>query len=70
MPTRDGLSVLGELHERFSSLPVIVMTGLATQEEVEDALRLGARSCLSKPIEIGHLLGEIDNVLSSRRDSV
>jgi putative nucleotidyltransferase with HDIG domain len=70
MPTRDGLSVLNELHERFSSVPVIVMTGLATQEEIEDALRLGARSCLSKPLEIGHLLGEIDNVLSSRRDSV
>lgn len=67
MPTRDGLSVLQELHERFSSVPVIVMTGLAPQEEVEDALRLGARSCLSKPFEIDHLLSEIEMVLSSPR---
>lgn len=68
MPTRDGLSVLAELHARFSSLPVIVMTGLATPEEVEDALRLGARSCLSKPLEVSHLLSEIDAVLSGRRE--
>lgn len=64
MPTRDGLSVLAELHDRFSSVPVIVMTGLASNEDVENALRLGARSCLSKPFELSHLLAEIEMVLA------
>lgn len=67
MPTRDGLSVLEELHERFSSVPVIVMTGMATSEDVENALRLGARSCLSKPFEVGHMLAEIEMVLARKR---
>ena len=43
MPERDGLSVLTELSSQYASLPVILLTNRATQEETEEALRLGAR---------------------------
>ncbi|HIJ72530.1 MAG TPA: HDOD domain-containing protein [Candidatus Hydrogenedentes bacterium] len=66
MPTLDGLAVLEQLRERFTRIPAIVITGLASQEEVAEALRLGARSCLRKPFEIERLLAEVRLVLSEK----
>lgn len=66
MPTLDGLAVLSELGYRFSSVPVIVITGLASHEEVEQALKLGARSCLRKPFELERLLAEVELILAEK----
>jgi len=60
MPERDGLSVLTELSSQYASLPVILITNRASREETEEAIRLGARSCLSKPFEIKRLLSEVE----------
>jgi CheY-like chemotaxis protein len=60
MPERDGLSVLTELSSHYASLPVILITNRASQEETAEAIRLGARSCLSKPFEIKRLLSEVE----------
>ena len=63
MPVKDGLYVLSELRDRDKALPVVVITGLASDEEVEEALRLGARSCLRKPFEVRRLLAEVEAIV-------
>lgn len=60
MPQRNGLSVLSELRDKLPMLPVIVMTGTTSEAEIDEALRLGARSCLRKPFQVKRLLEEVE----------
>jgi CheY-like chemotaxis protein len=53
MPGMDGFAFLEWLRAApvFSKLPVIVLSGLGDQQEIERAMALGADSCLAKPAE-------------------
>lgn len=64
MPLRDGLSLLREIKKRDKSLPVIVITGMATHEEMEEALAHGSCKCIRKPFHIKTLLEEIHKSLT------
>jgi signal transduction histidine kinase/HD-like signal output (HDOD) protein/CheY-like chemotaxis protein len=66
MPVKDGLGLLDEIKEKLPGLPVIIVTGLASNEEVQEALQRGAFSCLRKPFEIDTLLGEVEKALAPR----
>ncbi len=50
MPGMDGLALLKVLHERYSELPVIVISGAGTMSDVVEALRFGATDYLIKPV--------------------
>jgi CheY-like chemotaxis protein len=69
MPIKDGLGLLDEIKERLPQLPVIIVTGLASNEEVQEALQRGAFSCLRKPFEIDTLVDEVERALGQREKS-
>lgn len=50
LPKRDGFSVLAELKRRPEAqrIPVIVLTNLSQQEQVQKCMALGAADCLIK----------------------
>lgn len=54
MPGMNGLEVLAEVKRRKPSLPVVVITGRATPEEVEEVKRLGAVDVIPKPAPLTH----------------
>lgn len=62
MPVRDGWSVLTEIRDRYGSLPVIMMAGGASQEDIDEAVKRGACACLSKPFQIRRLLTELEKI--------
>ena len=64
MPLRDGVSLLREIKKQDKSLPVIIITGMATHEEMEEALAHGSCKCIRKPFHIKTLLDEIYKSLS------
>jgi len=66
MPIKDGLGLLEEIKERLPRLPVIIVTGLASNEEVQEALQRGAFSCLRKPFEIDSIVEEVERALEER----
>ncbi len=66
MPRQDGLGVLRHIREQDPALPVIVVTGMATEDELREAAELGIRACLHKPFELKRLLAEIEEALGSR----
>lgn len=66
MPRKSGLEVLSEIHQKFRALPVIIMTGYGTQDEIDEAMRLGAQACLTKPFEMKRLIGEIAEATSQQ----
>jgi signal transduction histidine kinase/HD-like signal output (HDOD) protein/CheY-like chemotaxis protein len=63
MPVRGGLSLLSEIKDRIKDMPVIVITGMATHEELEEAFAMGAFKCTRKPFHIKSLLKDIREAL-------
>ena len=54
----SGLGILREIRERHPHLPVVLVTGYREEmaSAIEAALKIGAYTCLHKPLEIEHLL--------------
>jgi signal transduction histidine kinase/HD-like signal output (HDOD) protein/CheY-like chemotaxis protein len=67
MPRRSGLSLLNAIHARKGSLPVIIISAMATHEEMQEAIELGAAKCIRKPFHIKTLLKDIHDVLTPVR---
>ena len=63
MPSRSGLWLLAEIRRAALKMPVIVITGLATPEERDQALELGAARCFQKPFKVDELLDAVDATL-------
>jgi DNA-binding NtrC family response regulator len=55
MPGLSGIDVLEELHARNAECEVVVLTGEATVQAAVDAMKLGAREFLMKPISLKEL---------------
>lgn len=65
MPEMGGLELLKKLKEDRPYLPVIIISGEGTMGSVIEALQLGARDYLQKPIQdMGLLKHSIDQALS------
>ena len=56
MPRKNGLSLLGEIHERKPDCKVIIMTAYGDQDTCSEALRRGACAYLNKPVSRAELL--------------
>ena len=67
MPIHSGLDVLKLLRRNGGGPPVMVITGLASSEEMDEALRLGAAKCIRKPFHLKTLLSDIACLLSADR---
>ncbi|MCC7475952.1 MAG: sigma-54-dependent Fis family transcriptional regulator [Pirellulales bacterium] len=55
MPGMNGIGVLKELQQRGAECEVVVLTGEATVETAVEAMKLGAREFLTKPISLKEL---------------
>ncbi|NUN96157.1 MAG: HDOD domain-containing protein [Candidatus Omnitrophica bacterium] len=62
MPRKDGLEVLEELQETTPGIPTLIITGLATHEELEQAIQFGANKVLRKPFQLDELLSSIREI--------
>ncbi len=65
MPGMSGLDVLKELKARNAECEVVVLSGEATIEAAVDAMKLGAREFLTKPIS----LKELDRLVRKAYDT-
>jgi DNA-binding response OmpR family regulator/predicted regulator of Ras-like GTPase activity (Roadblock/LC7/MglB family) len=64
MPEMDGLEVLAALREYDPKAAVVILTAYGTKENVVEALRLGAREFLEKPLDSDVLVSTVRNVLA------
>ncbi|MGE5236791.1 MAG: PP2C family protein-serine/threonine phosphatase [Acidobacteriota bacterium] len=69
MPVMDGLETLRRLREirSVADLPVIMATARGEDEDVVEALRLGANDYVTKPINLPVVLARVETQLSLRR---
>ena len=65
LPQVDGFTLLQELQQsQWRSLPVVVVSAYAFQQEKQRALNLGVRSYLTKPIRLEAMIQAIETELS------
>ena len=67
MPGRGGIDLLVDVHQLIPQMPVLILTGNAALESAIQAVRLGARDYMLKPVEpalivtrVGEILSEMD----------
>ena len=69
LPDLNGLEVLQHLQadNRTRSIPVVILSADATRRQLQPLLAAGARTYLTKPISVRHLLETVDAFLDSER---
>jgi len=67
MPRMDGYGLLEKLHQDMgmATTPIILLSGIVTDESRDNALRLGAADFLAKPFLPDEVLTIISNCLKS-----
>ena len=67
MPGMDGLEVLQRIHALRETLPVVVISGHASKEEVASAIKRGAIDFIEKPLGSERALVTVKNALDQTR---
>ncbi len=66
MPHMSGIELLRELQRRFHSVNCIMISGEENERNESEAIRLGARSFLKKPVYPDELSAEVRRCLAAR----
>jgi DNA-binding NtrC family response regulator len=66
MPGIDGMEVLRRVKKTFPRIEVIIMTGHGSDQDEEEARRLGAFDYLRKPVDIEDLMETVRNAGRAR----
>jgi two-component system OmpR family response regulator len=63
LPTRDGLSLIGELRTRRMKIPVIILSAKRSVDERVKGLQAGGDDYLTKPFSFSELLARIQALI-------
>ena len=63
MPKKDGLTVLKEILEKKSDAKVVLITASDDQKIINECLKIGAVSCISKPFDFNAVIKHINECL-------
>jgi len=66
MPAMSGLELANIARERDPAIAIIIMTGFATMENLQQSVQRGIADFLSKPFELEHLRLAVDQALHKR----
>ena len=64
MPGRTGLEALGRLRAQGITCPVLLLSAFADEETHAEALRLGARQLLDKPVDMDELKAAVRDAVA------
>ena len=64
MPEASGMEALTEIKRTYPQLPIVVITGNATEKLVTEAGVLGACKVMYKPLQLEHFVTEIAATLT------
>ena len=62
MPRLDGIEFCKAVRQKHA-IPILAMSGVATQVHMSDVLRAGADDYISKPFEMGDILARIEALI-------
>ena len=65
MPGMDGLELYRRIKQRSAGTVALIVTAYASSDTAKSAIAAGARRVISKPVDIGELLGLVQVTLQS-----
>ncbi len=65
MPRKDGLEVLKFVKGEYPDIPVIIVTGLASMQEIKETVKNGAFACIKKPFQLDKVLAKVSEALAA-----
>jgi len=66
MPRKDGLEVLAFIKKEYPEVQVIIITGLASLDEIKETVKKGAFACLKKPFMLDKVLDTIERAVKDQ----
>jgi DNA-binding response OmpR family regulator len=63
LPDQSGIQLLPQIRQLYPQMPVLILTAHATLDTAIDAVRLGARDYLLKPIDPDDILKRVETIL-------
>ena len=70
MPGMSGIDLLVEIHKHYPHMPVLILTAYAALESAIQAVRLGARDYLIKPVEPVLILARVAEILAESKQPI
>lgn len=67
MPEMDGLELLSHVNSHYPNIPVIMVTGRASNESKKEALENGAEGLLFKPYTRDQLMTIVNESLAKKK---
>ena len=67
LPDQNGIQLLPQIKEIYPDMPVLILTAHATLDTAIEAVRLGARDYLLKPIDPEGILSRVESILSEHK---
>jgi PAS domain S-box-containing protein len=65
MPGASGLDLLSSVRERFPKAAVVIITAVADRSLAVEALKMGARAVLTKPLDLRELEIQVDRAVEA-----
>lgn len=69
LPDQDGIHLLTWMNEQGLDIPLIIMTGYADIQSAVQAIKLGARDYIAKPVNPEELLKKIGEALQTKEEN-
>lgn len=69
LPGTDGIEVLTAIRAQYPNLPVVMMSGHATIQMAMNAIKLGAKDFLEKPLDLDQIVNTVKRVLQSEQSA-
>lgn len=66
MPEMDGMQLLEIVSNSYSQIPVIMVTAHGTIETAVDAMKMGAKDYILKPLSLDEILIKVENIAQMR----
>ncbi len=66
MPEMDGTQLLAEVSKRYPNIPVIMITAHGTIEAAVEAIKMGAKDYILKPLRLDEILTKVETIAQLR----
>lgn len=67
MPDIDGMEALPQIHSHWPDLPILILTAVISLDKASQALELGARGYLLKPVDPSQILKRVAGIIEEQR---
>jgi len=67
LPDQSGIQLLPKIKDLYADMPVLILTAHATLDTAIEAVRLGARDYLLKPVDPEDILARVSSVLTEQK---